>query len=89
LFDPRDGLETNYLDTFILPELIDLKIPGRLLGSNPIDSLTSFISKSGCKLQVVRITGETSVGEDSYLEAFPKIQIFFFNDDEDSEVEND
>jgi hypothetical protein len=88
LDDPPDGLETNYLDTFILPALIYLKIPERLLGSNPIDLLTSFISKSGCKLQEVCITGETSVGEDSYLEAFPAIEIFFFNDNEDSEVDN-
>ncbi|KAJ7908969.1 hypothetical protein B0H13DRAFT_2330822 [Mycena leptocephala] len=86
--DPPDDLETSYLETFIFPALINLKIAARLLGSNPIDSLTSFISKSGCKLQEVRIIGETSVAEGSYLEAFPTIQIFFFTDDEDSEVDN-
>ncbi|KAJ7908967.1 hypothetical protein B0H13DRAFT_2494530 [Mycena leptocephala] len=78
LADPPDSLETRYLDTFISPALVDLKIAGRLLGSNPIDSLTSFISKSGCKLQEVHIIGDTSVAEDSYLEAFPGIEIFFF-----------
>jgi hypothetical protein len=83
LIDPPDDLETSYLETFIFPALIYLKIAGRLLGSNPIDSLTSFISKSSCKLQEMSITGETSIGEDSYREAFPSIPLLCFGDDED------
>jgi hypothetical protein len=87
--NPPNDLETSYLETFIFPALIYLKIAGRLLGSNPIDSLTSFISKSGCKLQVVRITGETSVAEDSYRTAIPSIPRLRFGDDEDSDSDAD
>ncbi|KAJ7873501.1 hypothetical protein B0H14DRAFT_2719734 [Mycena olivaceomarginata] len=35
-----------FLGTFIVPGLRTLEVPKRCLGSNPIDYLTSFISKS-------------------------------------------
>jgi hypothetical protein len=68
----------GYLETFIVPVLLDLEISERFLGSNPIASLAFFISKSGCKLQNVRITGMISVRSASYRQAFPSIPNFVF-----------
>jgi hypothetical protein len=63
---------------FIVPALRSLEAPERLLGPNPIRSLQSFILKSGCRLQEVHLTGERTVSEDSYREAFPSISKFSF-----------
>ncbi|KAJ7807893.1 hypothetical protein B0H13DRAFT_2386137 [Mycena leptocephala] len=41
---------TEYLTTFIVPALRSLDIPEQSLAPNPIGSLQSFISKSGCRL---------------------------------------
>ncbi|KAJ6589352.1 hypothetical protein B0H19DRAFT_1226897 [Mycena capillaripes] len=77
----------GYLETFIVPGLHKLEIAGYLLGSSPIDSLASFISKSGCKLQEVRITGDRELYQSVYRDAFPLIQNFYFEvgDEEGSE----
>jgi hypothetical protein len=66
---------TGYLDTFIVPALRSLQVPEQCLGANPIDVLASFISKSGCTLQELRITEEISVIKDlsEYRRAFPSI----------------
>jgi hypothetical protein len=62
------------LNTFIVPALRRLQIPEEFLGESPIDALASFMSKSGCRLETVCITGETiSITKDSFLEAFPAI----------------
>jgi hypothetical protein len=37
---------TGYLETLIVPALLELKIPESFLGPNSIDTLTSFMSKS-------------------------------------------
>jgi hypothetical protein len=99
LRDPASDPVADYLHTFIVPALSILQIPESFLGPNPIDSLTSFISKSDCNLQEVRITGERSVPEASYHEAFPSILKFSFTistkyksleyvDDSDSDSSN-
>ncbi|KAJ7678156.1 hypothetical protein DFH06DRAFT_567288 [Mycena polygramma] len=62
-----------YLGTFIVPALRNLRVPESFLGANPLETLGSFISKSGCKLQHVCITG-SSISESSYCRAFPWIQ---------------
>ncbi|KAJ7655846.1 hypothetical protein DFH06DRAFT_1474005 [Mycena polygramma] len=51
--------ETQFLNvnTFITPALQRLEISEQNLASNPIQSLGSFISKSGCQLQELYITG--------------------------------
>jgi hypothetical protein len=87
----------GYLETLIVPTLQNLAVPESFLGPKPIVSLTSFISKAGCKLQQVRITGERTTIKNSYRWAFPSIPEFAFDgryhdeaaDDENSEVEND
>ncbi|KAJ7877039.1 hypothetical protein B0H13DRAFT_1893420 [Mycena leptocephala] len=69
---------TNYLRTIIAPALRNLEIPESFLGSKPIDALASFITKSGCELQEVHITGQRLIGRDTYCAAFPSIQQFSF-----------
>jgi hypothetical protein len=62
-----------YIGSFMFPALRCLEIPERLLGSDPIRWLTSFISKSGCKLQEMHVTDTRFIPEDSYRKAFPSI----------------
>jgi len=65
----------GYLETLVVPALRSLHVPENFLGPNPIDALASFITKSGCKLQDVDITGPISVIRDlrQYRFAFPSI----------------
>ncbi|KAJ7678114.1 hypothetical protein DFH06DRAFT_1465883 [Mycena polygramma] len=73
-YDDHEG----YLGRFIVPALSSLQISKLCLAANHIDALTSFISKSGCQLNDVCITGHKSVSEDSYRSAFPSIAQFTF-----------
>ncbi|KAJ7161185.1 hypothetical protein C8R46DRAFT_1353803 [Mycena filopes] len=66
----------GYLQTFIVPSLRKLHIPERHL-QTPIDSLTSFIATSGCKLQDVRILGRRWLTQEAYTAVFPSIQFSF------------
>ncbi|KAJ6589375.1 hypothetical protein B0H19DRAFT_236332 [Mycena capillaripes] len=68
---------TGCLETFVLPALRSLQIPPSFLTPKPIDILTSFISKSGCKLHEVRIVDVKSIAQASYREAFPSILFSF------------
>ncbi|KAJ7031271.1 hypothetical protein C8F04DRAFT_1111430 [Mycena alexandri] len=67
---------TGYLETLIVPTLRQLEIRERIL-ENPIESITSFILKSGCKLQEVFIVGERLVSKDNYRRAFPSVKLSF------------
>jgi hypothetical protein len=96
LINPRRESAIDFLGTLIVPALRSLKIPEIFLyHMNPIQSLTALISKSGCKLEEVQITGPRSVPESSYLKAFPSIPRFSFSDEEisgesdSSDVEGD
>jgi hypothetical protein len=71
-----NGSVTDFLETFIVPALRSLKIPEEFLEPNPIESLARFISKSGCKLEEVHITGWRSLPQDSYRKEFPSILMF-------------
>jgi hypothetical protein len=66
---------TDYLYAFFVPALRSLQVTERFLGTNPIEALTLFISKSGCQLQELSIMGEISVIKDllEYRRAFPSI----------------
>ncbi|KAJ6562467.1 hypothetical protein B0H19DRAFT_1260042 [Mycena capillaripes] len=81
--------EIGCLTPFIVPALRNLTLDEQLLAPNPIDSLKSFISKSGCKLYKVQITGNGSMTAHVYCEAFPSITFSFIGDmvDEYSDVE--
>ncbi|KAJ7320832.1 hypothetical protein DFH08DRAFT_387805 [Mycena albidolilacea] len=75
--DPTTMEPINYLRTFIVPALGDLEVPERFLGLDPIDSLASLISKSGCKLHQVGITDSTLGLEAPFRAAFPSMQMLF------------
>ncbi|KAJ7113022.1 hypothetical protein C8R44DRAFT_234856 [Mycena epipterygia] len=70
---------THYLNTFIVPALRRLQVPDEFLGRSSVDTLKSFISRSGCQLQEVFITGKRSVPRAVYRHAFPSIPNFTFN----------
>ncbi|KAJ6562378.1 hypothetical protein B0H19DRAFT_96535 [Mycena capillaripes] len=86
---------TGYLQTLTAPALRSLQVPERFLDPNPIDSLSTFLSKSGCNLESVDITDTESVDindtesvdiadtisilEESYRGAFPSIQNLLLN----------
>ncbi|KAJ6562375.1 hypothetical protein B0H19DRAFT_96520 [Mycena capillaripes] len=70
---------TGYLETLIAPALRSLQVSEEFLHPNPIDSLSIFLSKSGCNPDSVDITGTISIPEDSYRRAFPSIQNFLLN----------
>ncbi|KAJ6463590.1 hypothetical protein C8R47DRAFT_80294 [Mycena vitilis] len=77
----------GYMESFIVPALRRLDVPESLLRHNPIETLTVFISKSGCKLQHLYIAGAISAMR-SYRQAFPSItHVFSQHDDRDSEEE--
>ncbi|KAF7334590.1 F-box domain-containing protein [Mycena venus] len=78
LKDPGPYAVTDYLNTLLVPNLRSLEVPERFLGTKPIESLTFFITTSGCTLQDLRITGQRSVTEASYYEAFSSVRKFFF-----------
>ncbi|KAJ7805966.1 hypothetical protein B0H13DRAFT_2487110 [Mycena leptocephala] len=69
---------TGFLDALIVPALRTLRIREEFLGSSPISSLTSFISRSACNLQEVCIVNRHLVRPGLYREAFPSIPTFSF-----------
>jgi hypothetical protein len=89
LKDPELGIDTDCLQTFITPALRSPDISEGVLGLNPVGSLSSFISKSDCKLQHVQIVDRTTFLKHSYRTASPSVRILFVNwnagDEEDSE----
>ncbi|KAJ7156536.1 hypothetical protein C8R43DRAFT_1234770 [Mycena crocata] len=73
------GEVTEYLGTFIVPALRKLEVPEMYLEPDPVSVLTAFISKSGCKLQEVRITGYRSTASALYRKTFPLISNLSFD----------
>ncbi|KAJ7019302.1 hypothetical protein C8F04DRAFT_337824 [Mycena alexandri] len=70
------GAVKGYAETFIVPALRELDILERFL-TDPVNSLKSFMSKSGCHLQKVTIDGPRYVSNDVYRTAFPSIEFSF------------
>ncbi|KAJ6481890.1 hypothetical protein C8R45DRAFT_1151056 [Mycena sanguinolenta] len=71
---------TDILASLIVPALLKLSLPEPFLGSDPIGSLTSFITTSGCKLREMHITAKTTEQYGSFLDyrmEFPSIAISF------------
>ncbi|KAJ7623965.1 hypothetical protein DFH06DRAFT_1340291 [Mycena polygramma] len=89
LSDDDDCPVTDFLPTFVVPALRSLTVPEEFLAPNTIDCLESFISKSGCTLLNLHLTGARSVPARAYRKAFPSLPKLSFsstmyNDDEDS-----
>jgi len=62
--DPNCEHITGYINTLIVPGLSSFQVQERFLGGNPIEALASFIAKSGCKLQELRITYDRTISQD-------------------------
>ncbi|KAJ7653686.1 hypothetical protein DFH06DRAFT_524628 [Mycena polygramma] len=80
-FKSSEKPHTGYLNTFVVAGLRTLCIPHRFLGTNPVDSLASFIRKSGCDLQEVHVEG-IGIGDrekEAFGAAFPSISKFIFD----------
>ncbi|KAF7367560.1 hypothetical protein MSAN_00819100 [Mycena sanguinolenta] len=73
----EDGLITGYLQTLTVPALRTLRVPELFLGPRPIDTLKSFVSKSGCNLEKLCVTGVRLVPDSSYQVAFPSTKVTF------------
>ncbi|KAJ7150435.1 hypothetical protein C8R43DRAFT_1127912 [Mycena crocata] len=91
LVDDDGAEETEYLGTFIFPVLRKLKVPKVYIGTDPVTAFKSFVSKSGCKLQEVHITGERSTSEELYWNALPLVPKITFEvqDEGDGKSEED
>ncbi|KAF7376698.1 F-box domain-containing protein [Mycena sanguinolenta] len=61
------------LDSLVVPSLRRLEVQEEFLKPNPVASLQSFISKSGCALREVCIIGDIITDLESYRGAFPSI----------------
>ncbi|KAJ7623938.1 hypothetical protein DFH06DRAFT_1481777 [Mycena polygramma] len=85
-----EPIVTDFLPTLIVPALRSLEIPENLLVPNPIESLTVFISKSGCRLQELHLTGtgESLLPHKSYRQAFPFLRRFSCDREMASDGEN-
>ncbi|KAJ6562476.1 hypothetical protein B0H19DRAFT_98392 [Mycena capillaripes] len=84
------GWRLDCLNSFIVPAVRSLILEEQFLAPNPIASLKSFISKSGCNLQKVQITGERSVTDlVAYCQAFPSISFSVADGKPDVESSSD
>ncbi|KAJ7780202.1 hypothetical protein DFH07DRAFT_765491 [Mycena maculata] len=64
----------GFIDSWILPSLRELQIPEDYLRPDPVHTLVDFVSRSGCSLEDVCITGRDSpVSADTYRRALPSI----------------
>ncbi|KAJ7135194.1 hypothetical protein C8R43DRAFT_1203936 [Mycena crocata] len=72
-------IDRHCLRTLVVPKLRTLVISGDFLTPDPIAALTSFISKSGCKLQKLCIAGNRVLRKSAYRNAFPAIPTLSFN----------
>ncbi|KAJ7727033.1 hypothetical protein B0H14DRAFT_3518926 [Mycena olivaceomarginata] len=68
---------TGYLETLVVPVLRNLKIPESFLEHNCANTLSTFTTKSGCKLEELCVTGEISGSKDSYCQVFPLAKVSF------------
>ncbi|KAJ7186430.1 hypothetical protein C8R46DRAFT_275227 [Mycena filopes] len=77
------------LPPFIAPALRTLSVPEIFLAPDPIGSVTAFMTRSGCTLLELRVTGKRSVARESYREAWPSIPTLRFNDFSEEEEEDE
>ncbi|KAK7050512.1 F-box domain-containing protein [Favolaschia claudopus] len=80
-FEPRSGLHLGFFRSLVVPALLGLKLPEMFLArvSCPdrihVGRLNSFISKSGCTLNELRISSASVHTEMAYRDAFPSIPL--------------
>ncbi|KAF7343917.1 F-box domain-containing protein [Mycena venus] len=67
------GKVMRYMELFHLPALRILRVEERVLGHLPTLLLASLLSKWGCDLQELRVTGERHTCDSVFLAAFPAV----------------
>ncbi|KAK6992096.1 F-box domain-containing protein [Favolaschia claudopus] len=60
---------SDCLSPFLAPAIRKLHIPEIMLGLHPIPALTSFVSRSGCQLEHVHVSGNRLASDHSYRTA--------------------
>ncbi|KAJ7653672.1 hypothetical protein DFH06DRAFT_1204431 [Mycena polygramma] len=93
---PTEDIVAGFLHALIVPALRRLHIPESFFGSEPLNSLTTFVSTSHCHLEEVRILRERTgpsgtlyrrkVSDDSFRAAFPSIGKFTFEKSDGAEA---
>ncbi|KAJ7660783.1 hypothetical protein DFH06DRAFT_379845 [Mycena polygramma] len=74
----------GHLQTFITPALKRLKVSSSALWPNAIEEFKLFVSKSGCSIQKASIMELPYASHmTAFRDAFPSIQFFFGDDDEE------
>ncbi|KAJ7075252.1 hypothetical protein B0H15DRAFT_867426 [Mycena belliarum] len=84
-----NGAMERSLEPWVLPALRMLQVSGSCLGTDPDATLASFVTKSGCKLEEVRIMGKRLYTQKHYRDLFPSISKFSFNSRLDGESDRD
>ncbi|KAJ7616856.1 hypothetical protein DFH06DRAFT_1238601 [Mycena polygramma] len=87
----KDNFSRTYIpENWVARALQRLTVPETFLDPEPVNSMAVFISRLGCNLKEMHITGRRKVSKKSYREAFPSIREFSFDpEDSDSESESD
>ncbi|KAJ7020272.1 hypothetical protein C8F04DRAFT_1144902 [Mycena alexandri] len=89
---------SGYLETFVVPTLRHLQVDEHFLGREPIHSLMMFVSKSGCTLERIYVSGKRRrLSHDVYRRAFPSVELSFdefyvgegLQNDSDAEYDSD
>ncbi|KAJ7704505.1 hypothetical protein B0H17DRAFT_12944 [Mycena rosella] len=75
-----DPWQTGWFDSLTLPALRRLQIAEECLGrERPVDTLLSFIARSGCSLEQVFILTLSSLSDDAYRAALSSVPSVVFN----------
>ncbi|KAJ7641190.1 hypothetical protein FB45DRAFT_1053763 [Roridomyces roridus] len=74
-----EGVASQIFEAFTFPALHTLHISAQLLGKDPKGLLTPFITRSGCKIQELLVTGVCDFFEESFHAAFPSIPNITFD----------
>ncbi|KAJ6457499.1 hypothetical protein C8R47DRAFT_1164176 [Mycena vitilis] len=74
LSDPGGQPVTDFLHHFVAPALRILQVPEYFLAPDPIDTLSAFISRSGCVLEELHLTGTSEISEQACWQAFPSLR---------------
>ncbi|KAJ7507066.1 hypothetical protein B0H11DRAFT_1970080 [Mycena galericulata] len=79
----------GFLDVLTLPALRILRIAEPFIWPNPIPTLASFVSRSGCTLEQLSVTEATLSERGSFRSALPSIASFRFQRERDWALEGE
>ncbi|KAJ7602657.1 hypothetical protein DFH06DRAFT_1258605, partial [Mycena polygramma] len=87
----KDNFGRTYIpENWVARVLQRLTVLETFLDPEPVNSMVVFISRLGCNLKEMHITGRREVSKKSYCGAFPSIREFSFDpEDSDSDSESD